>query len=206
MTMNRTVFAAALFGVALSLLSGCGQLGQVNWRAEPTKDFPLVWGQSAPTPVPAAEKAPVVKAPVHRPKLAVMEIEDKSGKVAPTALEHASDYLRGNLTAAHSFIVIEKGRQAEALKNMVREQKAESYQACYAQSCQIPLGQALAADTILRTTISSLGSQCTLSGELIDLAKEAATGGGIAKFDCTEDGLSKAIEALVPQLSESPGA
>jgi hypothetical protein len=129
-----------------------------------------------------------------------MEIEDQAGKLGKEVAARGTDYLRATLNATKAFIVIDKSRQAEALMTVIVDNKKESYKDCYNQSCQIPLGQALAADTILRTSITRLASFCTLSSELVDLEKEAATGGGMAKFDCSEDGLSMAIEKLVPQL------
>lgn len=188
----------------------------------PTEAFPYIWGDSPQAqqqammqqqgyqqplyqqPVyqqPAYQQQQATPAkPTNRPKLAVMEIEDQAGKLGKDVAARGTDYLRATLNATKAFIVIDKSRQAEALMTVIVDSKKESYKDCYNQSCQIPLGQALAADTILRTSITRLASFCTLSSELVDLEKEAATGGGMAKFDCTEDGLSMAIEKLVPQL------
>ena len=183
----------------------------------PTDQFPRVWGDTGV--VQAAVYAPaqetqqqyVQPQPVYQPpqparsenrtKLAVMEIEDLSGKVGKSAASRGTDYRRATLNATRAYIVIDKSRQAEALLSVVAREKSESYRDCYDQSCQIPLGQALAADTILRTQITTIANFCTLSSELVDLEKEAAVGGGLVKFDCTEDGLSVAIEKLVPQIT-----
>ena len=51
--------------------------------------------------------------------------------------------------------------------------RKESYQKCYDKSCQIPLGQSLAADTILTGKITFLLGRYTMTVELVDLAKEA---------------------------------
>ena len=133
-------------------------------------------------------------------KLAVMDIEDISGKLGAGVAGRGTDYLRATLNATRRFVVIDKSRQAEALKRMVIEEKRESYKECYDQSCQVPLGQALAADTILRTQIMMIGSLCAISSEIVDLLKEAAIGGGLQKFNCTEDGLGIAIEKLVQEI------
>lgn len=188
----------------------------------PTDNFPRIWGDNGQQLVQATavygngqEYAPVQYAPVQytpapqqavrpaeRTKLAVMEIEDLSGKVGKATSSRGTDYLRATLNATRTFIVIDKSRQAEALLSVVAREKTESYKDCYDQACQIPLGQALAADTILRTQITTIANFCTLNAELVDLEKEAAVGGGLVKFDCTEDGLSMAIEKLVPQVVE----
>lgn len=158
-----------------------------------------VTGQYPPQQYAPRQMAPEA-APARQLKLAVMEIEDISKKLDPGVSGRGTDYLRATINATRKFIVIDKSRQAEALTRMVVEQKKDSYKECYDQSCQVPLGQALAADTILRTQITVIGSFCTVASEMVDLAKEAAVGGGLQKFDCTEDGLGMAIEKLVPQI------
>jgi hypothetical protein len=110
-----------------------------------------------------------------KPKVAVMELSDQTRSLKAGLRDSLTDALRSNLAQSGRFVVIDKGRQAAALKRLVAEQKKESYKACYASSCQIPLGQALAADTVLRTKLTQVGSSYLLIGELVDLAKEAVT-------------------------------
>lgn len=137
----------------------------------------------------------------RKPKLAVMEIEDRTGKLKPRIISSGTELLRTYLSSSGAFIVIDKGRQADALKKMVKQQKKESYQQCYDSSCQIPLGQALSADTILRSTVSELGGVYSLSVEMVDLAKEATVKAGNADFDGSAKGLRKAVQSVVSQLS-----
>ena len=87
-------------------------------------------------------------------KLAVMEFEDLSDKLSPQMLSGATEYIRGAFVSSNKFIVIAKERQEKA---MIKEMKKESYKSCNDKNCQIPLGQALSADTILRTTINFFG-------------------------------------------------
>jgi hypothetical protein len=164
--------------------------GYVPVRADaPTKTAGKV------APGPAAEIPPE-----ERSILAVMDIEDTSGSVDKNWLDNAGEMLRGKLSATGYFVVIDKSRQQEKLKQIVRDQKKESYKACYDQQCQVPLGQALAADSILRTTISCLGDACMLSSELVDLEKEAAVSGGTADFNNSASELKTAIDSVVEQL------
>lgn len=200
-------------GLVSANLVAQAKLSNNYYPPRPTKKFPLVWGDdgSSVQVVAPAEPAvpvqssgggwPVMGGPTVKPKLAVMEIEDQSGYLSKDVTGRATDYLRATVNSMHVFVVIDKGRQADALNRMVVQQKTESYKDCYNRECQIPLGQALAADTILRTQIVRIAGFCTLGGEIIDLAKEASIGGGVSKFDCTEDGLGAAIEELVPQLA-----
>ena len=133
-------------------------------------------------------------------RLAVMEFEDRSGNLSEKTLSDATEYIRGAFVASNKFIVIAKERQENA---MIQQMKKESYKLCNDKKCQIPLGQALSADTILRTTITFLGGQYTITSELIDLAKEATTKGAKATFDGDEKSLISALNEIVSQIIEN---
>ena len=130
-------------------------------------------------------------------KLAVMEFEDLSGKLSKKMLSVATEQIRSKFVASNKFIVIAKERQENA---MIKQMKKESYKLCNDKNCQIPLGQALSADTILRTTITFFGGTYTITSELIDLAKEATTKGAQASFDGGEESLSMALDNVVAQI------
>lgn len=130
-------------------------------------------------------------------KLAVMEFEDSSGKLQAKTLSDATEYIRGKLVSSNKYIVIAKERQE---KTLIKEMKKESYKLCNDKNCQIPLGQALSADTILRTTISFFGGTFTITSELIDLAKEATVKGATESFNGDEKELKNALDSIVSQL------
>ena len=130
-------------------------------------------------------------------KLAVMEFEDLSGKLSKKMLSVATEQIRSKFVSSNKFIVIAKERQENA---MIKQMKKESYKLCNDKNCQIPLGQALSADTILRTTITFLGGTYTITSELIDLAKEATVKGAEAKFDGSEKSLIPALDSIVNQI------
>ncbi|MFO7735266.1 MAG: CsgG/HfaB family protein, partial [bacterium] len=139
-----------------------------------------------------------------KPKVAVMDIKDSSGSFPEDILSNATEMLRGKLSSTGTFIVIDRSRQKEKLQDIIKKEKKESYEQCYDSSCQIPLGQALAADRILRTSISCLGNSCMLSTEMVDLAKEAVTEGSTASFQKDLEDLSsliKSIEEVTSDLS-----
>ncbi len=136
-----------------------------------------------------------------KPKVAVMEIFDKTMKFKAQDLENATEIFRGYLTESGKFIIIDKSRQAEKIKEVIRTEQKESYKECYDKNCQIPLGQALSADHIIKTTITSLGGSCSLSTEMIDLSKEASVGGGIVQFDCSIDGLANTLKEIAEKIS-----
>ena len=131
------------------------------------------------------------------PKLAVMEFEDKSGKLSQSMLSAATEHIRSKFVSSNKFIVIAKERQENTL---IKQMKKESYKLCNDKNCQIPLGQALSADTILRTTISFFGGSFTITSELIDLEKEATTKGAETTFDGSEKSMKEAIASIVAQI------
>ena len=130
-------------------------------------------------------------------KLAVMEFEDQSGKLSKKMISSATEYIRGAFVASNKFIVIAKERQENV---MIKQMKKESYKVCNDKNCQIPLGQALSADTILRTTITFFATKYTITSELIDLAKEATTKGAKATFDGSEESMNEALDEIVSQI------
>ena len=131
-------------------------------------------------------------------KLAVMEIEDISNTLDESVLSKAAEYLRGEFVNSGSFIVIAKERQE---KEMIKQLKKESHALCKDKKCQIPLGQALSADTILRTNINHFGGVYTINTEMVDLAKEATVKGAQFKFDGTEKGLRESIDKIVARMT-----
>jgi len=135
-------------------------------------------------------------------KLAVMEIDDQSGKLDKRMLEAAAEALRTEIGATNKFVLISKERQ----RAVIKEQKKESWKECYDQSCRIQLGQALAADTVLQSSVNLFGGTYTLTSELIDLAKEATIKTAKADFDGSEKGLADAIKSIAAQLAgKKPG-
>lgn len=130
-------------------------------------------------------------------RLAVMEFEDRSGTLSKQVLEDATEYLRGALISANKYTVIATERQNQT---MIKEMKKESYKECNDKNCQIRLGQALSADTILRTTITRLGQTFVIASELIDLEKEATVVGAREKYDGTEESLSIALDNIAEKV------
>lgn len=136
-------------------------------------------------------------------KLAVMEFEDKTGEIQPNTLDAATEYLRSVFTGTGNFVVISKGRQKEKVSEIRKEYNTNStYKSCNDRSCQIQLGQALSADLIVQTTITSFAEVYTISSELTDIEKEATEIGARADYDGTETGMKTALESIVEQIIE----
>jgi len=142
----------------------------------------------------------IVYAENPKPKLAVMEFVDISqepDKLDKSMLLNAAEDLRGDFVSSNRFDVIAMERQRSTIKSM----KKKSYSLCRDKSCQIPLGKALSADTILSTTINCFGGIYTITVELINLAKEVTDKAAKFEFDGTEQGLQKAVKNISKKLA-----
>jgi hypothetical protein len=125
-----------------------------------------------------------------------MRIEDKTKSINSSLIDSAEEFIRGELIASNRYFVISAERQNnEIMKTM----KKESYKKCYERSCQIPLGKALSADTIIQGVITKFGKEYTLRLEMIDLAKEATILGATTDFVSTND-FKNAVLAALQQL------
>ena len=130
-------------------------------------------------------------------RLAVMEFEDRSGKISKQTLSDATEYVRASIISSNTYIVISKERQEH---EMIKEMKKESYKICNDKNCQIPLGKALSADTIMRTTITFFGGIYTISSELIDLEKEATIIGAKKNYSGDEVSMREALDFIVEKV------
>jgi hypothetical protein len=131
--------------------------------------------------------------------IAVFDIEDRTGR--PRELVGAlTDYLRARLAVAGRMRVVDKGEQEAQLRRMIESEKEESYRSCYDESCQVPLGKELAADRILRSKLSRIGSRSVLAAEVIDLGSGTVISAATAESDELDDHLMTAVDRLVSQL------
>jgi hypothetical protein len=131
--------------------------------------------------------------------VAVMDVTSKSKDLSPDTVQALGDQLRVFL-AQRGLRVVDRGAQQTALKSLVQEEKQKSYSACVDDSCQIPLGKALAASHILRSALVRFGNTCAANGELIDLRTEVTVAAASARSDCTPEKLLDAAERLSDEL------
>ena len=132
--------------------------------------------------------------------LAVVDIEDNSTKLNAPDVEAATSYLRALLAESERFEVVDKGRLEEKRATVVAELKMESHSACVDDKCRLRLGKAVSADTMLSCAIGAMGSQCTLSCEMVDLEKETSETAASERFPCNEDALPLAVEKVAQRL------
>lgn len=151
--------------------------------------------------------APLTPKPVTPGKdwvVAVMETQDlnagdRARAADPALMKNLSDQLRV-FVAQRGVKVVDRGQQRAAMKEVILEEKKQTYDVCYDESCQIPLGKALAASHILRTKVARFGDACVLNGELIDLTSEVTVAAASARGDCSDEGFLEASQRLTQDL------
>lgn len=135
-----------------------------------------------------------------RPVLAVFDIENRDAPLNARLLDGLTGFLVARLAGHGVYAIVPR----EQVKARLVDQKRESYQSCYAESCQIELGKELAAQKSLATVVLRIGKTCEVTATMYDLARatteRAATSGG----PCSEEGVKAALEAVASELSAQP--
>jgi hypothetical protein len=145
-----------------------------------------------PAPVAAAVKEPP-------PPDWIVAVMNMHGAEEERLLVGLSDQMRVFL-AARRVRVVDRGAQQAAFRALLEEEKARSYDGCFDETCQIPLGKALAATHILRSSLARFGTTCATSGELVDLEQEVTVAAGSVRSGCEEEALLAATERLSEEL------
>ena len=137
-------------------------------------------------------------------KLAVMDLEDLSGKLSEETLSGASEYFRVIFAQTNRYIIISKDRQKDQIENLRKKYNTDpTYKSCTDKNCQIQLGQALSADLIVKTSVSFFAGSYTLASELIDLEKEATIIAATEEYDGSPQTLKAAIRNNVTKIVEA---
>ena len=137
-------------------------------------------------------------------KLAVMDLEDLSGKLSEETLSGASEYFRIIFAQTNRYIIISKDRQKEQISGLRKKYNTDpTYKSCTDKNCQIQLGQALSADLIVKTSVSFFAGSYTLASELIDLEKEATIIAATEEYDGSPQALKAAIRNNVAKIVEA---
>ncbi len=172
----------------LPLLFICSCASQETRDDQPTAVNPAATedsGGQAPAPEPEAEKQ----------RLAVLDMEDTTGDIDAESLAQATDYLRVLVVQSQRFIVVSD----EEKQALIRELRKESHGEQYDETQRVPLGQRVAANVALITTILKIQEDYILKAELVDLAKEAIIAGATEKF--LPDTFQQAIEAVAQAVT-----
>ncbi len=130
------------------------------------------------------------------PIVAVFDLQDHSGQLAPRLLLQLKAYLRAKLSEGGVFQVVPEGQ----MRGRLRQQKKDSYKHCYDEKCQIELGRELAAQKSLSTQIAKVGSQCVVMSALYDLRRSTAERSASHKTGCSQTQLIEAVEHIAAAL------
>lgn len=134
-----------------------------------------------------------------RPITAVFNVEARGLAMDAGVLDRLGDYLSGRLAASGAFQVVPRSQ----VKARLAEQKAESYKACYDQTCQIELGRDLAAEKTVSVEIMRLGSRCMTNLSLYDLRTSTAEAAGAAEGGCSEEEVVESVKYASTKLVEN---
>ncbi|MBK6685152.1 MAG: hypothetical protein IPG45_11850 [Deltaproteobacteria bacterium] len=135
------------------------------------------------------------------PVVAVFGLRDGTQALSEAERGQLTRYLAAQLAAGGRLLVVPEADLARAL----REKKAESYQECYDEACQIEIGRELAANKSVLTEVVKLGSQCALVATLYDLERSTTEQATTEKGGCDVDGLAKSIERAAARLRGEGG-
>jgi|GEM_PF-2384005 len=147
--------------------------------------------------LPVQPAAPVFQGP--KSVVAVFDIQDtrKSRRLTREQNADLTAYLTTLLTNTKRYATVPKSD----LKAALSAQKAQSYDACYDESCQIDIGKEVAAEKSLATRLSKFGQKCIVAITLYDLRKSTTENAVQDRVACDQDSLITAFERLVPQLA-----
>jgi hypothetical protein len=122
----------------------------------------------------------------------------KAGLDEDTA-EALSEYFGIQLASTRKYNIVPRSE----LRDLINEQQAESYRACYDESCRIELGKALAAQKTLSPKLLRAGEQCVLGAVLYDLTGEIAERASSVRTDCTPEALLDGVDAVIVELVQT---
>ncbi|MBO4698382.1 hypothetical protein J5690_02070 [bacterium] len=139
----------------------------------------------------------------EKPKLVVMDCEDLSKRIKPKALSDTTEYLRMAFANTNKYIIIPKEQQKKQISKLKKDFNTNpSYKSSNDKNYQIQLGQALAADIMVKTTITYFGGSFTISSELIDITKEATIVAAKEEYNGSQKELKIAIDKIVNKIIE----
>ncbi|RME19321.1 MAG: hypothetical protein D6806_18535, partial [Deltaproteobacteria bacterium] len=137
----------------------------------------------------------------ERPIVAVFDIKSEVRGWGPSRMRRFTDVL-ATFLGENGFQVVPRSQ----VKARLREAKKESYRNCYDSSCQIELGRELAAQKVLRGTITRIGGTCRLLLDLYDLKKAVSEKSVSFPHKCTEKDTLRVLKRAAVKLSMSLGA
>ena len=145
--------------------------------------------------------SPPVVAEPRAPRVAVFELELRNVKLKASMTRILRDYLSDRLAATGAYRVVPGDKTRAALN---REQ-IRSRGKCFAKSCHLRVGVALAADRSLSTRVMRIGGKCTVSSTLFDLKTQVTEKGATHEGGCREQDVKSSIDVVVRKLTGAGG-
>jgi outer membrane protein OmpA-like peptidoglycan-associated protein len=171
---------------ALASASCVASLGTSPEAAQPSPAAPTL-AEPVRAEVAAASVVSVV---------AVFDVEDGTERLGVKDTRQLGDYLAAQVASIPGTRVVPR----DQLRSAIVDTKADSYKACFDQSCQIELGKAVSASKTVATKLLRVGSRCALTTTIYDLKTETTERAATARTDCTADALFNAVDAVVHEL------
>lgn len=128
--------------------------------------------------------------------VAAFDIEDSAAELDGEAKGQLSEYVAARTAQVMGFRLVPRAE----LRGRLATQKAETYRACFDQSCQIELGKALAAQKTLATKLIRVGETCALIATVFDLETETAELSASVKTRCGRSSLLEGLDELIGEL------
>ena len=122
-------------------------------------------------------------------KIAILNYEDRSGKIEAETLSTATDYLRMYLEGQNSFAVVPKDQQNEPASS------------CKDKLCRIKFGETLGAEIVAYPYIASANEQYAINVEIINVAKRSTIISVSESWNGEIDSLDPVNEEIVSKIA-----
>ena len=124
--------------------------------------------------------------------IAILNYEDRSGKIETDVLHAANDYLRMYLESVESYFVVSKEQQNAT---------APQASGCRDKLCRIQAGQNLGVNLIAYPYIASANGQYMINVEIIDVAKRSTTISVSESWGRDRDSLDSISESIARKIA-----
>jgi len=136
------------------------------------------------------------------PVVAVFRIQNDGSHLNARDLERLTDYLAAQLAATRRYAVVPKS----AIKKALTREKRTSYEACFAEECQIEIGKELAAQQTLASKLTLFGSKCVFTLTFYDLRQATSVGGIAREGGCAIEDAKALVDSAIDGLVVGPSA
>jgi len=123
--------------------------------------------------------------------LAVLDINDSTGKIHPDVIKGSKDYIIKLLGSVGKYTIIPSNQVESVTK------RSPEWSKCAQMECQIEIGKAVKADIIVVPTVEYFAGIFTLTVNYIYVDGNRKTEAGATDFNGTAAGMKKALETVV---------